>query len=122
MSTAFYIEVVFAVGIAFGCGRGQTLINFKQVGRDEHTWLHLMRPAGLSCFFTLSSLDVSLLLNDIYRCFSTFAKDLKIKICITIITPVVLYGCEIWSLIHRGMQAKCISEEVLEASTWAQVG
>jgi len=29
------------------------------------------------------------------------SKNLKIKICITIIFPVVLYGCEKWSLTLR---------------------
>jgi hypothetical protein len=30
--------------------------------------------------------------------FSSAAKKLKIRICKTIILPVVLYGCETWSL------------------------
>jgi hypothetical protein len=30
-----------------------------------------------------------------------FSKNLKIKICKTIILPVVLYGCEAWSLTLR---------------------
>jgi hypothetical protein len=32
---------------------------------------------------------------------SLLSKNLKIKICRTIILPVVLYGCETWSLILR---------------------
>ena len=38
-------------------------------------------------------------------------KNLKIKICKTIILPVVLFGCEtLISYIKGGMQAKCISK------------
>ena len=33
--------------------------------------------------------------------FSKFSKNIKIKIYITIILPVVLYGCETWSLTLR---------------------
>ena len=34
--------------------------------------------------------------------FQFLSKNLKIKIYRTIISPVVLYGCETWSLIWRG--------------------
>ena len=40
---------------------------------------------------TLSTIFVSSLLS----------KNLKIKICGTVILPVVLYGCETWSLTFR---------------------
>ena len=33
--------------------------------------------------------------------FSKFSKNIKLKIYRTIILPVVLYGCETWSLILR---------------------
>ena len=36
------------------------------------------------------------------------SKNLKVKIYKTIILPVVLYGCETWSHIKGGMQAKDI--------------
>ena len=34
-------------------------------------------------------------------CFPVFYPKTKIKICISIILPVVLYGCETWSLTLR---------------------
>ena len=34
-------------------------------------------------------------------CYSLISKNIKIKIYRTIILPVVLYGCEIWSLTLR---------------------
>ena len=33
-----------------------------------------------------------------HLCSSVLSKNLKIKLCRTIILPVVLYGCETWSL------------------------
>ena len=36
-----------------------------------------------------------------FLCFSLLSKNGKIKIHRTIILPVVLYGCETWSLIFR---------------------
>jgi hypothetical protein len=50
-------------------------------------------------------------------------KNLKIKIYKTIILPVVLYGCETWSLTLKGrMQAKGIWKRDSEANIWAQEG
>jgi hypothetical protein len=34
-------------------------------------------------------------------CFSVLSRNIKIKICRTIISPVVLCGCETWSLTLR---------------------
>jgi len=42
---------------------------------------------GNSCYHSLQNLLSSSLLT----------KNLKIKICITIMLPIVLYGCETWS-------------------------
>ena len=47
--------------------------------------------AGSSCYYSVQTLLSSRLLS----------KNLKIKIYKTIILPVVLYGCETWSLILR---------------------
>jgi hypothetical protein len=44
--------------------------------------------AGKSCYYSVQTLLSSKLL----------CKNLKMKICKTIILPVVLYGCETWSL------------------------
>ena len=48
--------------------------------------------AGNSCYYSVQTLLSSRLLS----------KNLKIKIYKTIMLPVVLYGCETWSLTLRG--------------------
>ena len=48
----------------------------------------LTHKAGNSCYYSVQTLLSSTLLS----------KNLKIKIYKTIILPVVLYGCETWSL------------------------
>ena len=52
--------------------------------------------AGSSCYYSVQTLLSSKLLS----------KNLKIKICKTIILPVVLYGCETWSL-TRALREEC---------------
>ena len=47
--------------------------------------------AGISCYYSVQALLPSRLLS----------KNLKIEIYKTIILPVVLYGCETWSLTLR---------------------
>ena len=47
---------------------------------------------------------------------------MKIKMYKTIIMPVVLYGCETWSLILAGNQAEGIWEQDHEANICAQAG
>jgi hypothetical protein len=47
--------------------------------------------SGNACYHSVKSLLYSHLLP----------KNVKIRICKTIISPVVLYGCDIWSLILR---------------------
>jgi hypothetical protein len=42
--------------------------------------------------------------------FSLLSKNIKIKVYITIILPVVLYGCETWSLTLREKQAEGVRE------------
>ena len=46
---------------------------------------------GNACYYSVQNLFSSSLLS----------KKLKIKICRTIMLPVVLYGCETWSLTLR---------------------
>ena len=51
------------------------------------------------------------------------SKNLKIKIYKTIILPVVLYGCETWSLtLREEFKAKGIWKHDPEANIWAQEG
>ena len=50
-----------------------------------------MKELGNACYFSVQNLLSSRLLS----------KNLKIKIYRTIISPVVLYGCETWSLTLR---------------------
>ena len=45
-----------------------------------------------------------------YLSFSVLSKNLKIMIYITIILPVVLYGCETWSLTLREERRLRVSE------------
>ena len=56
--------------------------------------------------------------------FSTrfLSKTFKIKICTTIVLPVVLYGWSMVSYIKGGMQAKGIWKQEPEANIWAQEG
>ena len=53
--------------------------------------MHLNMLGGNSCYYSVQTLLSSRLLS----------KNLKIKIHKTIILPVVLYGCETWSLTLR---------------------
>ena len=52
--------------------------------------------SGNACYHSMHNLLSSRLLS----------KNLKIKICRTIILSVVLYGCETWSLSLRGKGTK----------------
>jgi len=57
-------------------------------------WLSIIRCRMLAIYHSVQNLLSSSLLS----------KNLKIKICSTIILPVVLYGCETWSLTLREEQ------------------
>ena len=67
------------------CGRQ------SQVFKDPHKEIICRFKAGNSCYYSGQTVVPSLLL----------CKNLKIKIHKTIILPVVLYGCETWSLTLR---------------------
>ena len=57
-----------------------------------HVYVHISRlKVGNACYYSVQNLLSSSLLS----------KKLKIKIYGTIILPVVLYGCESWSLTLR---------------------
>jgi len=66
---------------------GTTLTNQNSIQEEIKSRLKL----GNACYYSVQNLLSSRLLS----------KNLKIKICRTIILPVVLYGCENWSLILR---------------------
>jgi len=66
---------------------GTTLTNKNSVQEEIKSRLKL----GNACYYSVQNLISSSLLS----------KKLKIKIYRTIILPVVLYGCETWSLILR---------------------
>ena len=50
---------------------------------------------------------------------SLLSKDLKIKIYRTITLPVVLYGCETWSLtLREGRKLRVFQNRVLRRTFW----
>jgi len=63
---------------------GTTLTNKNSIQKEIKSRLKL----GNACYYSVKNLLSSSLLS----------KELKIKIYRTIILPVVLYGCETWSL------------------------
>jgi hypothetical protein len=66
---------------------GTTLLKQNSIQEEVKSRLKL----GYACYHSVQNLLPSSLLS----------KNLKIKIYITIIFPVVLYGCETWSLTLR---------------------
>src|SRR5215469_16798133 len=66
---------------------GTTLTNHNSIQEEIKSSLNL----GNACYYSVRNLLSSSLLS----------KNLKIKIYRTIILPVVLYGCETWSLTKR---------------------
>jgi len=66
---------------------GTTLTNQNSIQEEINSTL----KSGNACYYSVQNLLSSSLLS----------KDLKIKIYRTIILPVVLYGCETWSLTLR---------------------
>jgi hypothetical protein len=51
--------------------------------------------------------------------YSLLSKKLKIKICRTIILPVVLHGCETWSLTLREERRLSVFENRFLRNVWA---
>jgi len=66
---------------------GTTLTNHNSIVEEIKSRL----TSGNACYHSVQNLLSSRLLS----------KNLKIKICRNIILPVVLYGCETWSLTRR---------------------
>ena len=66
---------------------GKTLTNQYSIQKDNKCRL----KSGNACYHSVQNLLSSSLLS----------KNLKIKICRTIILPVILHGCKTWSLILR---------------------
>jgi hypothetical protein len=66
---------------------GTTLTNQNDI-RDE---IKSRLNSGNACYYSVQNLFSSCLIS----------KNLKIKIYKTVILPVVLYGCETWSLTLR---------------------
>jgi len=66
---------------------GTTLTNQKSIQEEIKSRL----KSGNACYYSVQNLLSSRLMS----------KNLKIKIYRTIILPVVLYGCETWSLTLR---------------------
>jgi hypothetical protein len=63
----------------------------SEENRHHFNFFSQLRTEGNACYHSVQNLVSSSLLS----------KNLKIKIYRTIILPVVLYGCETWSLILR---------------------
>jgi len=66
---------------------GKTLTNLNSITEEIKNRLR----SGNACYHSVQNL----------LCSSLLSKNLKVKIYRTIILPVVLYGCETWSLILR---------------------
>ena len=67
---------------------GTTFTNQNSIQKEIKSSL----KSGNACYFSVQNLLSSMLLS----------RNLKIKVYRTIILPVVLYGCETWSLTLRG--------------------
>jgi hypothetical protein len=52
--------------------------------------------------------------------FHLLSKNLKIRIYKLIILPVVLYGCETWSLIKGGTKTEGVSVQGAEENIWTK--
>ena len=86
---------------------GTTLTNKNSIQEDIKSRLKV----GNACYYSVQNLLSSSLLS----------KKLKIKIRVyrTIILPVVLYGCEAWSLTLREERRLRVFENSVEESIWA---
>jgi hypothetical protein len=80
---------------------GTTVINQNLIQEEIKRRLN----SGNACYHSVQNLQLSHLLS----------KNLKIRICKTIILPVVLYRCETWSLTLR-------EEQGAEEDSWTEEG
>ena len=83
---------------------GTTLTDQNSIQEEIKSRLNL----GNACYHSVQNLLSSGLLS----------KNLKIKIYRTIILPVVLYGCEAWSLTLREERRLRVFENSVEESIW----
>ena len=84
---------------------GTTLTNQNSIQEEIKSRPNL----GNACYYSVQNLLSSMLLS----------KNFKIKIYRTIILPVVLYGCETWSLILREERRRRLFENrVLRRAFW----
>ena len=83
---------------------GTTLTHKNSIPEEIKSRLRL----GNDCYHSVQNLSSSTLLS----------KYLKIKIYRTIIFPVVLYGCETWSLILREERKLRLFEYGVEENIW----
>jgi len=85
---------------------GTTLTNQNSIQEEIKSRMKL----GNSCYYSVQNLLSSRLLS----------KNLKIKIHRIIILPVVLYGCEIWSLtLREERRLRVFENRVLRKVFWA---
>ena len=86
---------------------GTTLTNQNSIQKEIKSRLKL----GNACYHSVQNLLSSSLLS----------KNLKIKIYRTIIFPVVLYGCETWSLTLREEHRLRVFDnwDLVEENIWA---
>ena len=83
---------------------GTTLTNQNSIQKEIKNRVKL----GNACYYSVQNLLSSRLLS----------KNLKIKIYRTIILPIVLYGCETWSLTLRDERRLRVFENSVEESIW----
>jgi hypothetical protein len=83
---------------------GMTLTNQNDIHDKIKSRSHL----GNACYYSVQNLLSSCLIS----------KNLKIKIYKTVILPVVLYGCETWSLTLREEHRLRVFEKSVEEKIW----
>jgi hypothetical protein len=84
---------------------GTTLTNQNDILDEIKSRLN----SGNACYYSVQNLLSSCLIS----------KNLKIKIYKTIILPVVLYGCETWSLTLGEEYRLRVFENSVEEDIWA---
>jgi hypothetical protein len=81
---------------------GTVLANQTSIQEESKCRLH----SGIACYHSVQNLSFSNLLS----------KNIKITVYIAIILPVILYGCETWSLtLSKEGRLIMFSEENIEA-------
>ena len=86
---------------------GTTLTNQNTIQEE----IKISFKSGNACCYSVQNLLSSILLS----------KKLKFKICRTIILPVVLYGCEIWSLtLREEHRLRVFENRVLRRIFWPE--